>query len=125
MALTVAKYLVQPIFSQGDELPDEAIRLLAAVFITFLTWLNCYSMKITTRLQNTFMVTKILALALLIVIGFVAMFQGKQTAENKKKNNLGHCVFKNVNPFFEKLQRNDYVIKPLPRMYHCQTKTTN
>ena len=88
MALTVAKYLVQPIFSQGDELPDEAIRLLAAVFITFLTWLNCYSMKITTRLQNTFMVTKILALALLIVIGFVAMFQGKQTAENVNKHIL-------------------------------------
>ena len=88
MALTVAKYLVQPIFSQGDELPDEAIRLLAAVFITFLTWLNCYSMKITTRLQNTFMVTKILALALLIVIGFVAMFQGKQTAENANKSIL-------------------------------------
>ena len=81
MALTVAKYLVQPMFSQGDELPHQAISLLAAVFITFLTWLNCYSMKITTRLQNTFMVTKILALALLIVIGFVAMFQGKQTAE--------------------------------------------
>ena len=85
MALTVANYLVQPFFSQDDELPKQAISLLAAVFITFLTWLNCYSMKITTRLQNTFMVTKILALVLLIIIGAVAMFQGKQTAVNVKK----------------------------------------
>ena len=101
MALTVAKYLVQPMFSQGDELPHQAISLLAAVFITFLTWLNCYSMKITTRLQNTFMVTKILALALLIVIGFVAMFQGKQRAETCKQTHFG---FTNMGPEMHSFQ---------------------
>lgn len=75
MSLTVANYLVQPFFSE-DDLPEYAITLLAAVFITGLTWLNCYSMKITTRLQTMFMVTKIVALALVIIVGFVALGQG-------------------------------------------------
>ena len=77
MALTVANYLVQPFFSQDDELPTTAISLLAAVFICGLTWLNCYSMKITTRLQNVFMVTKVLALILVIIVGLVGMGQGQ------------------------------------------------
>lgn len=75
MALTVANYLVQPIMGEAD-LPTDATRLLAAVFICGLTWLNCYSMKITTRLQNMFMVTKVLALALVIIVGMIAIFQG-------------------------------------------------
>ena len=77
MALTVAQYLVQPFFSLEDELPTTAISLLAAVFITGLTWLNCYSMKITTRLQNTFMVCKVAALILVIIVGAVGLAQGK------------------------------------------------
>ena len=76
MALTVAQYLVQPFFSLEDELPTTAISLLAAVFITGLTWLNCYSMKITTRLQNTFMVCKVAALILVIIVGAVGLAQG-------------------------------------------------
>ena len=75
MALTVAQYLVQPFFGD-EELPKEALQLIAAVFISGLTWLNCYSMKITTRLQNLFMVTKILALTLVVIVGIVALFQG-------------------------------------------------
>ena len=87
MALTVANYLVQPIVGEAD-LPEDATRLLAAVFICGLTWLNCYSMKITTRLQNVFMVTKVLALALVIVVGIVAMTQegGTKNFENAFSN---------------------------------------
>ena len=81
MALTVAQYLVQPFFGE-EELPKEAISLLAAVFISGLTWLNCYSMKITTRLQNLFMVTKILALTLVVIVGIVALCQGNFARPN-------------------------------------------
>ena len=90
MALTVAQYLVQPFFSLEDELPTTAISLLAAVFITGLTWLNCYSMKITTRLQNTFMVCKVAALILVIIVGAVGLAQGNfdltSWAINSQKN---------------------------------------
>ena len=92
MALTVAQYLVQPFFSLEDELPTTAISLLAAVFITGLTWLNCYSMKITTRLQNTFMVCKVAALILVIIVGAVGLAQGNfdltSWAINSQKKNI-------------------------------------
>ena len=72
MGLTVANYLAQPLFPDCDP-PDAALRLIAAVrtiiifkmvsgnifwqiCITGLTWLNCYSTRITTKLQNLFMV---------------------------------------------------------------------
>ena len=82
MSLTVANYLVQPFFGE-DDLPTEATGLLAAVFITGLTWLNCYSMKITTRLQNVFMVTKLTALCLVVVVGMYALAQGKYESAGK------------------------------------------
>ena len=45
MALAVANYMVQPLFP-GCEMPINGLRLIAALCITFLTWLNCYSMKV-------------------------------------------------------------------------------
>ncbi len=75
MALTVANYLLKPIFPQC-EIPDAALKLIAALCIAFLTWLNCRSMKVTTSLQNTFMFTKLAALAIVIILGVVALFRG-------------------------------------------------
>jgi len=75
MALTVSQYIIQPFFGE-DDLPKSATTLLAAVFICGLTWINCYSMKVTTRLQNLFMVTKVVALMLVILVGIYALSQG-------------------------------------------------
>ena len=75
MSLTVANYLIQPFFPECD-LPDNAKILLAAVFIMFLTWLNCYSIKVTTKLQGVFMFTKVAALIIVIIVGLVAFGQG-------------------------------------------------
>jgi len=74
MGLTVANYLAQPLFPDCDP-PDSALRLIAAVSITFLTWLNCYSTRVTTKLQNVFMVTKLAALGLVILGGVLALSQ--------------------------------------------------
>ena len=75
MALTVANYLIQPFFP-GCDIPETSKILLAAVFIMFLTWLNCYSIKVTTKLQGVFMVTKVAALIIVIIVGLVAFGQG-------------------------------------------------
>ena len=48
MSLAVANYMVQPLFP-GCEMPINGLRLIAALCITFLTWLNCYSMKVRMR----------------------------------------------------------------------------
>jgi len=75
MALTVANYLAQPLFPDCEP-PPAALRLIAAICIMFLTWLNCYSTKITSSLQNVFMVTKLAALGLIIVGGCIALSNG-------------------------------------------------
>ena len=54
-------------------------RLIAAVSITGLTLLNCWSTRVTTQLQNVVMVTKLLALGLVIVGGGMAFYSGKVT----------------------------------------------
>jgi len=75
MGLTVANYLAQPLFPDCDP-PDSALRLIAAACITSLTLLNCVSTRVTTQLQNLVMVTKLLALGLVILGGCLAMYGG-------------------------------------------------
>lgn len=72
MGLTVANYLAKPFFPDCDP-PDAALRLVAALCITFLTWLNCYSTAVTTKLQNMFMVAKLASLGLIILGGCLAL----------------------------------------------------
>ncbi|XP_040572464.1 Y+L amino acid transporter 2 [Lepeophtheirus salmonis] len=70
MGLTVANYLIQPLFPDC-EIPESALKLIAALCIMGLTYLNCYSTKATTKLQTLFMFTKLFALFLVIVLGIV------------------------------------------------------
>lgn len=45
--------------------------------IGFLTFINCYDVKFTTKLQNVFMFTKIAALVIVIIVGVVWMAYGE------------------------------------------------
>ncbi|KAJ2954672.1 hypothetical protein O0L34_g2968 [Tuta absoluta] len=75
MSLTFANNILQPIF---PNCPIDPIcrKLIAAVTICFLTFINAYDVKFTTRVQNVFMFTKISALVIIIVGGIVWMAQG-------------------------------------------------
>ncbi|XP_037091885.1 Y+L amino acid transporter 2-like isoform X1 [Pollicipes pollicipes] len=75
MGLTFGNYVLQPFFPNCD-INSYAVRLLAAAAICILTFINCYNVKVTTRLQNLFMVTKLLALVLVIVVGLVVLCMG-------------------------------------------------
>ncbi|XP_017776442.1 PREDICTED: Y+L amino acid transporter 2 [Nicrophorus vespilloides] len=75
MGLTFAKYVIQPFFT-GCEIPEYSDTLIAAATICFLTFLNGYNVKATTRMQNVFMFCKIGALVLVIIIGVVWMGMG-------------------------------------------------
>ncbi|XP_044259521.1 Y+L amino acid transporter 2 [Tribolium madens] len=72
MGLTFAKYVIQPFFRSCD-IPEDGATVVAACTICFLTFLNGYNVKATTRVQNVFMFCKIGALVLVIIIGVVWM----------------------------------------------------
>lgn len=79
MGLTFASYVLQPFFEGDCEIPTAAKQLLAAVTICFLTYLNSFYMKVTTKMQNVIMFSKIAALVMIILIGLIWMLTGKQT----------------------------------------------
>lgn len=76
MGLTFASYVLQPFFPNECDIPEGALQLLAAVTICFLTYLNSYDVKSTTRMQNVFMFCKIAATVIIIIAGVVYMCLG-------------------------------------------------
>lgn len=75
-ALTFANYVLQPFYTNCTP-PDGAVRLVAAIVICFLTFINCYNVKLTTKLQDGFMVFKITALLFIIITGFIFLCAGR------------------------------------------------
>ncbi|CAG0896760.1 unnamed protein product [Darwinula stevensoni] len=76
VALTFAIYVLRPFFPACDA-PDESTRLLAAVCIGVLTFVNCYDVKWATRVQDIFTYAKLLALAIIIGTGIYLLCLGK------------------------------------------------
>lgn len=76
MGLTFASYVFQPLFAAGCTVPTIALQMFAAVTICALTYINAYDVRVTTKMQNVFMFTKIGALVLVIIVGIVWMSLG-------------------------------------------------
>ncbi|CAL1269056.1 unnamed protein product [Larinioides sclopetarius] len=81
IALTFAEYILQPFYGTCAA-PDMAVKLLAVVVILFLTFVNCYSMKWVTRIQDSFAFAKIVALLIIIGAGMYHLIFGKCSTEN-------------------------------------------
>ncbi|ESN89833.1 hypothetical protein HELRODRAFT_158150 [Helobdella robusta] len=73
-SLTFSYYILQPIFPNCEP-PDAAVRLIAAIAIMFLTFINCINVNWVAKLQNVFTVTKLLALVTIIIIGIIRICQ--------------------------------------------------
>merc|ERR1712165_168440 len=76
VALSFAIYSVKYIFPECDP-PDEAVRLLAAICIAVLTFVNCWDVKWATAVQDVFTSAKLLALFVIIGTGIIQLGRGK------------------------------------------------
>ncbi|XP_066537370.1 solute carrier family 7 member 8a [Hoplias malabaricus] len=76
IALTFSNYVLQPLFPTCFP-PENGLRLLAAICLLLLTWVNCASVRWATRVQDVFTAGKLLALILIIIMGIVQICKGE------------------------------------------------
>ncbi|KAM6430308.1 asc-type amino acid transporter 1 isoform 1-T1 [Liasis olivaceus] len=79
IALTFSNYVLQPVFPNCIP-PYKASRVLSMVCLSLLTWVNSSSVRWATRIQDIFTAGKLLALGLIITVGFVQIFKGNYEA---------------------------------------------
>ena len=95
----------QAFFPIGCVLPNVVLGLIATVAITFLTFINCYDVRGTVKLQNIFLFSKITPLVFIILAGIVTLAFGNYdnvihiNFENSKLN-LGDISFALYYGFF-------------------------
>ncbi|CAG0894785.1 unnamed protein product [Darwinula stevensoni] len=90
LTLTFAKYVVLPFWElrkedgscdgNSEELSE---KLVAALCIGVITFVNCFDVKLATRVQNVFTTAKLLAVVIIVITGIVKFAQGES------KLNLG------------------------------------
>lgn len=76
VALTFALYALKPIYPDCEP-PMLAVKFLAVVCILILTFVNCWSVKWSTFVQDIFTYGKLLALLIIILAGGYQLTQGK------------------------------------------------
>uniref|UniRef100_A0A6G1SJD0 Y+L amino acid transporter 2 n=1 Tax=Aceria tosichella TaxID=561515 RepID=A0A6G1SJD0_9ACAR len=85
VALTFALYALRPFYPDCDP-PTESVKFLAVVCILILTFVNCWSVKWSTFVQDIFTYGKLIALALIICSGTYQLARG----------HTEHFTFKNM-----------------------------
>lgn len=75
ICLTCAEYIASLVYDTCDP-PVVAVKLICAVAITLIVFINCFSVKLATKVQSLFMFMKLSAMAIIIVGGIVMLAQG-------------------------------------------------
>ncbi|XP_045204849.2 large neutral amino acids transporter small subunit 1-like [Mercenaria mercenaria] len=75
-SLIFATYVLKPVFPDCEP-PATALRLLAALVVTLLVSINCINVKWSTKFQVVITTSKLGALMMIIVIGFIYIGKGE------------------------------------------------
>uniref|UniRef100_A0A3B4AI99 Solute carrier family 7 member 5 n=1 Tax=Periophthalmus magnuspinnatus TaxID=409849 RepID=A0A3B4AI99_9GOBI len=76
VSLVFATYLLKPLYPTCA-VPDSAAKLIACLCLTSLTFVNCISVKAATKVQDLFTASKLLALVIIILFGFIQISTGE------------------------------------------------
>lgn len=69
ITLSFASYAVQPFLGNNNTEPEDLIKLVAAISIIIITTVNCVSSRWAGQMQIVFMIMKLLAIGIIVVIG--------------------------------------------------------
>jgi len=100
VALTFAIYAVKLLFPECDP-PDQSVRMLAAGCICLLAFINCWSVKWATTVQDYFTLAKLIALFIIIATGIYQLCRGR--VENFTWEDTETDVFKLALSFYSGL----------------------
>ncbi|XP_056279465.1 large neutral amino acids transporter small subunit 1-like [Pseudoliparis swirei] len=75
VSLVFATYLLKPLYPNCP-VPDSAAKVIACMCLTSLTFVNCISVRAATKVQDLFTVSKLVALLIIIIFGFIQISTG-------------------------------------------------
>ena len=75
VAMSFGLYAVEPFYPCGPS--DLSVKLVSILCLLLISFINCYSVKLATKVQNFFTVTKLIAIAIITVGGAVMISKGE------------------------------------------------
>lgn len=76
MMMSLGTYVSKPFYGHCEP-PEYVIKLITITALIFISFINCFSVKFATKLQNIMTITKIFAIFIITVGGFYFMAIGK------------------------------------------------